>query len=211
MRFSAVISVLLGLSATTALAQRNGGFGSGQGQRGGGGRFPGGGFNPQGQGSTPTTFLTQTASAAGSAFTPAVDPQSTVPTSGSGQDQPPANTPPASNGGGSGNVDASLIPPFGITAGVKLNDGTANCAGVNNKGIPCTCPPDLGTFTASLESNVAAGAAFPTSNSVQDQLTRLNTCIVTLQNFIGGPGSGVGCPAVSTNWVQLRTTLQGQL
>ena len=33
-------------------------------------------------------------------------------------------------------VDASLIPPFGISAGVSANDGTANCVGDNAAAIP---------------------------------------------------------------------------
>jgi hypothetical protein len=45
---------------------------------------------------------------------------------------------------------------------------------------------------------------------VADQLTRLETCIVTLQNFVGGAGSGVGCPAVSTTWKELQAQLQSE-
>ena len=50
-----------------------------------------------------------------------------------------------------------------------------------------------------------------TGDSAADQLTRLQTCIVTLQNFKGGAGSGVGCPAVSTTWKELQTQLQSEV
>jgi hypothetical protein len=46
----------------------------------------------------------------------------------------------AASGGGSGSdtatVDGSSCPAFGITAGVKASDGTANCAGDNGVDIP---------------------------------------------------------------------------
>src|ERR1700728_1641667 len=41
-----------------------------------------------------------------------------------------------SSSASSGSVDTSLIPPFGITAGVKATDGTANCVGDGGKDIP---------------------------------------------------------------------------
>ena len=53
--------------------------------------------------------------------------------------------------------------------------------------------------------------AFPSGTSAADQLARLQTCIVTLQNFVGGPGSGVGCPIVSTTWKELQTQLQSEV
>src|SRR2546423_753579 len=48
-------------------------------------------------------------------------------------------------------------------------------------------------------------------NTAADQLTRLQTCIVTLQNFRGGAGSGVGCPIVSTTWKELQAQLLSQV
>ena len=92
----------------------------------------------------------------------------------------------------------------------------------------CDCPPDLGTFASAVEGFVAGGEAFPSGQSLPrlsqvrllitaagdsaaDQLTRLQTCIVTLQNFKGGAGSGVGCPAVSTTWKELQTQLQSEV
>lgn len=91
----------------------------------------------------------------------------------------------------------------------------------------CDCPPTLSTFVGAVEIQVANGQKFPTGesdpypfdislltimigSSVADQLTRLQTCIVALQNFKGGPGSGVGCPAVSTTWKELQAKLQSQ-
>jgi hypothetical protein len=58
-----------------------------------------------------------------------------------------------------------------------------------------------------LNANVAAGHAlnnpsislsFPTDNSPQSQLARIDAALVTLQN-LNGPG--VGCPAASTTFV----------
>ncbi|RMZ75917.1 hypothetical protein DV738_g5231, partial [Chaetothyriales sp. CBS 135597] len=108
-------------------------------------------------------------------------------------------------------LDVSLIPPYGITPNISLNDGTPRCAGVEGKAIPCDCPPDPALFVTSLTSLVNSGQEFPEGNSASDQLTRLQACIVTLQNIYGGPGSGVGCPAVSTTWVALQKELQSQL
>ena len=104
-------------------------------------------------------------------------------------------------------VDPSVIPPFGVTRGVTLNDGTPRCAGIDNKPIECDCPPDFNNFLTAINSAVAGGAAFPSGTSTQDQLSRLDTCIVVLQSIKGGPGSGVGCPAVSTNWGELQNQL----
>ncbi|KAJ7766518.1 hypothetical protein DFH07DRAFT_809244 [Mycena maculata] len=43
-------------------------------------------------------------------------------------------------------VDASLVPSFGVTPGIKDPAGSASCVGINNILIPCTCPPDSTTF-----------------------------------------------------------------
>ena len=47
-------------------------------------------------------------------------------------------------------VDPSLVPEFGVTAGVNP-DGTGNCDGITGANgqpilIPCQCPPDRNTF-----------------------------------------------------------------
>ncbi|EHY52522.1 hypothetical protein ABEF95_014000 [Exophiala dermatitidis] len=181
------------LPASSVLAQRNhdGGRGGGRG---------GGSFSRGSGGNVPTTFITATS---------AVAPAATATAANTGT----GTSGTASSSGtstGSSSVDAALIPPFGITAGIKANDGTANCVGDGGKGIPCDCPPTLDTFVKAVEQTVAGGAAFPSGNSAADQLARLQTCIVTLQNFKGGAGSGVGCPAVSTTWKELQTKLQSE-
>jgi len=107
-------------------------------------------------------------------------------------------------------VDSSLVPQFGIQAGVNPT-GTGDCDGVPNAQgvpvkIPCTCPPNRDDFIASLNANVAAGHAvnnpgisvsFPTDNSQASQLARLNAATVTLQNL---RGPGVGCPSAATTF-----------
>jgi len=118
-------------------------------------------------------------------------------------------------------VPTSLIPSFGVTAGVNP-DGTGNCDGIDGSNgqpilIPCSCPPDLATFTADLNANVAAGHAtnnpsiavsFPTDSSQQSAEARIEAAIVTLQN-LNGPG--VGCPAASTTFsAQLAAAQAGR-
>jgi hypothetical protein len=109
----ALVSVLAAtLSALSVLAQRHDG--------GGGGDFP-------------STFITITSAV------PAATPDPSLPSapSSSGETSSAGSSSAgASSGGSSGSVDASLIPPFGITAGVKANDGTANCVGDGGKDIP---------------------------------------------------------------------------
>lgn len=124
----------------------------------------------------------------------------------------PAPAPPAS--GNAGGVDPALVPDLGFTAGLNPT-GTGDCDGAVNGAdgkpikIPCACPPDRDTFIKALSANVAAGKAvnnpsvgvsFPTDNSKQSKLARIEASLVTLQN-LNGPGKG--CPAVST-------TLQAQ-
>ena len=87
---------------------------------------------------------------------------------------------------------------------------------MNGVKIPCTCPPDRNTFIKALNENVAAGKAvnnpdlpaavtFPTGNSKADQLARLQSSIITLQN-LRGPGQG--CPAASTTFVAQQKAIQ---
>lgn len=111
-------------------------------------------------------------------------------------------------------VDASLVPSFGVTAGIH-DPNSASCLGIDGANgqpilIPCQCPPALDTFLDSLNANVAAGfavhnpsvaVAFPQDSSTASQLTRLEACLVTLQNL---NGTGQGCPASSTTWVALQ-------
>lgn len=146
-----------------------------------------------------TTFSAQLAAAqAGTASPPAAAAPAPAPAAA------PAPA-PAAAADSSSLVPASLIPAFGVTAGTSP-DGTGNCVGINGILIPCSCPPDLATFTADLNANVAAGHAvnnpsvalsFPTGSSASDAATRIEAAIITLQN-LNGPG--VGCPAASTTF-----------
>lgn len=82
----------------------------------------------------------------------------------------------------------------------------------------CRCRPRLGGRRSGVSNRSVSSSAILTSiplisatgDSTADQLTRLQTCIVTLQNFKGGAGSGVGCPAVSTTWKELQAQLQSE-
>ncbi|KAF9005475.1 hypothetical protein BDQ17DRAFT_1325024 [Cyathus striatus] len=99
-------------------------------------------------------------------------------------------------------VDPSLVPEFGLQAGLNPT-GTGDCDGITNAAgqvvkIPCSCPPDRDAFIQSINENVNAGkvvnnptipVSFPTDNSQASQLARLQTAIVTLQN-LNGPGVG---------------------
>ncbi|KAH9920969.1 uncharacterized protein B0H18DRAFT_580020 [Fomitopsis serialis] len=132
-----------------------------------------------------------------------------------------------------GTIDPTLVPDYGITAnsnptgtgyvslvltaGCSHSSRSSDCDGVNGVKIPCFCPPDRDEFIGNLSANVAAGKvinnptvalSFPLDNSTQSALTRLNACLVTLQNQ---RGTGVGCPAAATTWVALQKSLQSQI
>jgi len=107
-------------------------------------------------------------------------------------------------------LDESLVPQFGVQAGVNPS-GTGNCDGIDGANgqpilIPCACPPDRTSFIDEMSANVAAGfvinnptvkLTFPLDNSTSSQLARLNAAAVTLQN-LNGPGQG--CPVSSTTF-----------
>ena len=134
--------------------------------------------------------------------------------------QPPAPAPAVNNnngqnnnGGNGGNgFNAALVPDFGVQAGTNP-DGTGNCAGINGKLIPCSCPPNRNDFVQKVQAAAAAGnsagvpVSFPTDNSAGSQRARINTSLVVLQNFSGT--KGVGCPAVSTTFLQQLSAIQG--
>jgi hypothetical protein len=115
-------------------------------------------------------------------------------------------------------VDPALVPEFGHAAGLNPT-GTGDCDGIPGPNgqpikVPCSCPPDRGTFIKSLNANVDAGRAvnnptvlvsFPTDNSQASQLARINAALVTLQN-LNGPGKG--CPASSTTFVAQQKAIQ---
>lgn len=87
--------------------------------------------------SAATTFNAQAAAIQASADTPT--PPAT----------PPKQPEPAPASGG---VDVSLVPQFGLEAGINPT-GTGDCDGVKNAQgvtvkIPCTCPPDRDAFIA---------------------------------------------------------------
>jgi len=134
---------------------------------------------------------------------------------------PRASSSPSSGAPTPAQIEA-LAPPLGFTAG-KNPTGTGNCDGAVNGAdgkpiaVPCTCPPSQATFNQHLVGDVLAGHAvnnpsvqvsYPLDNSVQSQLARVNTALVTLQN-LNGPGKG--CPAVSTTLSAQQAALQKQL
>ena len=110
-------------------------------------------------------------------------------------------------------IDASFIPPFGAVSGIPSATQPGSCQGASNINIPCQCPPNKDVFQARLTEFVSAGSAFgitvsfPTDNSVQSQLERVNACIVTLQN-IDNTVLGEGCPiAAAPNFSSLQEGL----
>jgi hypothetical protein len=154
-----------------------------------------------------TTFSAQLASLIAGNPPPAAAP---APPPAAPAPPPPPPAAPAPAGG----VDPNLVPQFGVSPGVNPT-GTGDCDGINGVKIPCACPPDRNSFIASLSANVAAGhdinnpgvpAPFPTDNSQQSQITRLQTAISSLQNL---HGPGVGCPAASTTFSAQLKALTG--
>ncbi|KIJ96159.1 hypothetical protein K443DRAFT_682493 [Laccaria amethystina LaAM-08-1] len=159
-----------------------------------------------------TTFLAQQKAVAAGPDTgspaPAPAPASPAPAPASPAPAPESPAPAPAPAGG---VDPNLVPQFGVQAGLNPT-GTGDCDGIKNAAgqvvkIPCSCPPDRGSFIASLSANVAAGHAvnnpgvavsFPSDNSKASQIARIQAAIVTLQNL---RGPGVGCPAASTTFV----------
>ncbi|KAF2800537.1 hypothetical protein K505DRAFT_320415 [Melanomma pulvis-pyrius CBS 109.77] len=103
-----------------------------------------------------------------------------------------------------GSFDASLVPEFGVQAGIGP-DGAGNCVGNGGKLIPCQCPPDRDAFIQKVGAAVAAGNSegvpveFPTDNSSASKKARIQTAIVVLQNL---NGKGVGCPAAATTFLE---------
>ncbi|KZV70422.1 hypothetical protein PENSPDRAFT_607411 [Peniophora sp. CONT] len=117
---------------------------------------------------------------------------------------------------------AQLAPALGFSAGVNPT-GTGDCDGAVNGAdgkpikVPCQCPPDQTTYINALTADVLAGHAvnnptvavsFPTDDSTQSQITRINAALVALQNL---NGEGKGCPASSTTLSAQQKALQAQL
>jgi len=147
---------------------------------------------------------------------PASAAQSAVPTAVS---PAPSSTPSAPS---TASQIEALAPQLGFTAG-KNPTGTGDCDGAVNDAngqpikVPCSCPPDQATFNQHLVADVNAGHAvnnpsvevsFPLDNSVQSQLARVNSALITLQNLFG---PGKGCPAASTTLSAQQAALQKQL
>jgi len=115
----------------------------------------------------------------------------------SNQQQPPTNR--------TGSVNPALVPDFGIQRGQKIA-GSADCAGLNGKAIPCQCPPLRDDYLKKLNGFVAAGNAFgtpvkfPEGNDEESKRVRKGALTVTLQNL---EGPGKGCPVVSTRFAEL--------
>lgn len=122
--------------------------------------------------------------------------------------------PAPQNAGVTNVVIPDLVPQFGVQQGVGASGVNENCIGINNVVIPCFCPPDRQAFIAQMQVFVSAGNAFgaatpfPQDGSVQSQLARLETSLITLQNFNGTPG--VGCPASSTTFLAQQKAISGQ-
>jgi len=170
-----------------------------------------------------TTFQAQSAAInAGAPPPPPVTPSSSP--SPASSPTPAATPPPAPSTSGAptpAQIEA-LAPPLGFTAG-KNPTGSGDCDGAVNGAdgkpikIPCSCPPDQTTFNQHLVADVVAGKAvnnpsvkvsYPLDDSVQSQLARVDTALVTLQN-LNGPGKG--CPAVSTTLSAQQAALLKQL
>ena len=111
---SFLLLTVVGVLPAVTIAQRGGSWGG----------FGGGNFN-HGGGHSPNTFITVVSAAPAAATSAAAAPPATSSTGGS-----------TGSTGGSGAVSAAEIPPYGITPGVKANDGSANCVGDNGKAIP---------------------------------------------------------------------------
>jgi len=117
-------------------------------------------------------------------------------------------------------VDPNLVPDTGFSKG-RNPTGTGDCDGAVNGPngqpikIPCACPPDRPDIITALNLNLNAGhvvnnpgippLSFPTGNSPGDQIARIQSVLITLQN-LNGPGEG--CPAVSTTLLAQQKALQ---
>ncbi|KAK8034182.1 hypothetical protein PG993_009177 [Apiospora rasikravindrae] len=137
-----------------------------------------------------------------------------------------AAVPSATGGKGSGKGNAtgaiseSVIPDYGLAAGVPSKSQPGSCVGANNINIPCTCPPPKADVAAALTTFVSRGKAgsvpvsFPDTSdtSVGANRARINAIVNTLQNFnFDRTGrTGDGCPAASfPDLAAVQKKLQG--
>ncbi|KAK8064181.1 hypothetical protein PG996_008833 [Apiospora saccharicola] len=114
----------------------------------------------------------------------------------------------AVGGNVTGAISESVIPDFGLTAGVPSKSQPGSCVGANNINIPCTCPPSKAAAAAALTTFVSRGkagsvpVAFPDparDASLAANRARINAIVNTLQNlnFDKTGRTGDGCPAAS--------------
>lgn len=129
------------------------------------------------------------------------------------------------NGKGAGKAPAgaiseSVIPDFGLTAGVPSKSQPGSCVGANNINIPCTCPPTKAAVASTLATFVSRGKAgsvpitFPDTGdkSLAANRARINAIVNTLQNlnFDKTGRTGDGCPAASfPDLAAVQKKLQG--
>ncbi|MCJ1444172.1 MAG: hypothetical protein MMC23_004673 [Stictis urceolatum] len=225
MKFSLVLTVFA--ATTLAIPQGGrGGFRGGndvpqpggqgqvqQGQKGQQGQQPPQGQQaPNAQGAAPPPPAGTSAPAATASNV--APPAQTSAAAAQGGNQGGAQTAASGAGGDQGPVNPAQVPDFGVTAGQNNVDGSCD-GSVPGVKIPCDCPPSKDAFIPKLNEFLAAGQvpdgtkiSFPTSDSVQDQITRAMVTLNVLQNFSGN--SGVGCPASSTTLLKQIMALQTQ-
>ncbi|KAK8058075.1 hypothetical protein PG994_008523 [Apiospora phragmitis] len=124
------------------------------------------------------------------------------------------------NGNATGVINESVIPDYGLTAGVPSKSQPGSCVGANNINIPCTCPPSKADAAATLSTFVARGKAgsvpisFPDTSdkSSAANRARIDAIVNTLQNinFDKTGRTGDGCPAASfPSLAAVQKKLQG--
>ncbi|KAK8113465.1 hypothetical protein PG984_013991 [Apiospora sp. TS-2023a] len=142
-------------------------------------------------------------------------------TAGKGNGNNNNNKGGAVGGNVAGAISESVIPDFGLTAGVPSKSQPGSCVGANNINIPCTCPPSKAAVASTLTTFVSRGKAgsvpiaFPDpakDTSLAANRARINAIVNTLQNlnFDKTGRTGDGCPAASfPDLAAVQKKLQG--